>query len=101
MNHIHPAGWLSSAFYVEVPEESHDPELRRGWLQFGEARYAAPGQQAEHAIQPVVGRLALFPSYLWHGTTPLGGDAPRTTVAFDAVPVTGAPARQARPQSSS
>ena len=93
VNHIHPAGWLSSAFYVEVPEESHDQELRRGWLQFGEARYAAPGQQAEHAIQPVVGRLALFPSYLWHGTTPLGGDAPRTTIAFDAVPVSRAPSR--------
>jgi hypothetical protein len=27
----------------------------------------------------------LFPSYLWHGTTPITGDQPRMTVAFDVV----------------
>ena len=34
------------------------------------------------------GRLVLFPSYMWHGTTPITGDAPRLTIAFDAVPAT-------------
>jgi hypothetical protein len=28
----------------------------------------------------------LFPSYMWHGTTPITGDQPRMTIAFDAVP---------------
>ncbi|WP_375251270.1 putative 2OG-Fe(II) oxygenase [Sphingomonas sp.] len=30
--------------------------------------------------------LALFPSYLWHGTEPFTGNAPRLTIAFDLLP---------------
>ena len=42
------------------------------------------GAVPEHFIQPRAGRLVLFPSYLWHGTTPIHGSEPRMTVAFDA-----------------
>jgi len=28
----------------------------------------------------------LFPSYMWHGTQPFGGEQDRLTVAFDIVP---------------
>jgi hypothetical protein len=28
----------------------------------------------------------LFPSYMWHGTVPFGGDTTRLTIAFDIVP---------------
>jgi len=38
------------------------------------------------AVQPVPGRLVLFPSYMWHGTIPLDASSARTTIAFDAVP---------------
>ena len=31
-------------------------------------------------------RLALFPSYMWHGTVPFTGAKPRLTFAFDLVP---------------
>jgi hypothetical protein len=33
--------------------------------------------------------LALFPSYMWHGTVPFSGapDDRRLTIAFDAVPL--------------
>jgi hypothetical protein len=37
-------------------------------------------------IEPRVGRLILFPSYYWHGTTPFSEEADRLTVAFDVVP---------------
>ena len=37
-------------------------------------------------IQVRVGRLVLFPSYMWHGTVPFEADQPRMTVAFDVVP---------------
>lgn len=88
VNHIHPRGWLSSAYYVAVPLETGDVSARSGWIKFGEPRFAQPRAESRHFIQPVAGRLVLFPSYMWHGTVPLQGDEPRLTVAFDAVPET-------------
>jgi tetratricopeptide (TPR) repeat protein len=86
INHIHPEGWLSSAFYVQVPEEAADVVQKAGWLKFGEPGQATSILPPLGTVQPVPGRLVLFPSYLWHGTTPLARDATRLTVAFDAVP---------------
>jgi Flp pilus assembly protein TadD len=86
VNHIHPQGWLSSAYYVSVPPEVDDGASRSGWLKFGEPRFAVPGLAPLLHIQPKPGRLVLFPSYLWHGTEALRDDAPRLSVAFDAVP---------------
>ena len=86
VNHIHPEGWVSSAYYASVPGEVDDSTLRSGWLKFGEPRFAVPGLAPFLEVQPRPGRLVLFPSYLWHGTHALRGDAPRMSVAFDAVP---------------
>ena len=85
VNHVHPEGWLSSAYYAEVPDEVNDQSLRSGWIKFGEPRFPIPGAAAEKFVQPRVGKLVLFPSYMWHGTTPIHGDEPRMTIAFDAV----------------
>jgi Flp pilus assembly protein TadD len=87
VNHIHPAGWLSSAYYVSVPPEVADPQLKSGWIKFGEPKSAVPGIGAAHFVQPQAGRLVLFPSYMWHGTNAIQGDEPRLTVAFDAAPL--------------
>ena len=81
VNHFHPDGWLSSAYYVDVPPEAADPNTRSGWIKFGEPRYEVPGADAARFIQPRPGRLVLFPSYMWHGTTAIQGDAPRLTTA--------------------
>ena len=35
-NHIHPAGWFSSAFYVALPDEAERGEPPAGWLSLGE-----------------------------------------------------------------
>lgn len=86
VNHIHPHGWLSSAYYVSVPAESDDPEARSGWIKFGEPRFAAPNATASRFVQPRPGRLVLFPSYMWHGTVPLRDNETRLTIAFDALP---------------
>jgi uncharacterized protein (TIGR02466 family) len=86
VNHNHPEGWISSAYYVQVPEEVADENARRGWIKFGEPGIPIPGADAEHYVQPRPGRLVLFPSYMWHGTMPIEGDAPRMTIAFDMVP---------------
>jgi hypothetical protein len=86
VNHIHPQGWISSAYYVSVPAEVEDTSMRSGWIKFGEPRFPMPNGEAGRFVQPRPGMLVLFPSYLWHGTTPIHGDEARLTIAFDAVP---------------
>jgi Flp pilus assembly protein TadD len=86
VNHIHPQGWISSAYYVSVPQEVRDEGAKSGWIKFGEPRLAMPGVDAAHFVMPRAGRLVLFPSYMWHGTNPIRGAEQRLSVAFDAVP---------------
>ena len=89
VNHLHPEGWISSAYYVSVPDEVRDSDLMSGWIKFGETRLPVPGANAEHFVQPRAGLLVLFPSYMWHGTNAIHGSEPRLTIAFDAVPAPG------------
>lgn len=89
INHIHPDGWISSCYYVSVPEAAKDQTARQGWIKFGEPPFDATLKQPiRRTIQPAPGRLVLFPSYTWHGTVPFHDRAPRTTIAFDVVPAT-------------
>ncbi|MHB8528726.1 MAG: putative 2OG-Fe(II) oxygenase [Caulobacteraceae bacterium] len=84
-DHVHPRGWLSSAFYVSLP--SAVERGREGWLKFGEPGVpTAPALGPEHFVKPEPGLLALFPSYMWHGTIPFGGAEARLTIAFDVIP---------------
>ena len=81
-DHVHPEGWLSSAFYVRAPKG----QGREGWLKFGEpGTPTAPPLEPEHWIEPEPGMLVLFPSYMWHGTAPFMADGTRLTCAFDLV----------------
>jgi len=89
VNHIHPEGWISSAYYVAVPDEVQDSNLMSGWIKFGETRLPVPGANAEHFVKPRAGLLVLFPSYMWHGTNAIHGCEPRLTIAFDSVPTEG------------
>lgn len=81
-NHVHPAGWISSALYVALPPDIGENES--GVLTLGDA--SAPNFPIEsppfRTVEPRPGRLALFPSYMWHGTRPFG-EGERLTVAFD------------------
>jgi tetratricopeptide (TPR) repeat protein len=82
LNHVHPEGWLSSAFYIRTPEG----EGREGWIKFGEpGTPTSPKLEAEHWIRPEPGMLVLFPSYMWHGTAPFSSEETRLTCAFDLV----------------
>jgi len=83
-NHLHPEGWISSCYYVTVPGETDNDQTRNGWIKFGEPSLELPLKNPiRRAVQPVPGRLVLFPSYMWHGTVPLQANSPRTTIAFD------------------
>jgi Flp pilus assembly protein TadD len=89
VNHYHNEGWISSAYYVAVPEETSDEGLKSGWLKLGEPRFPTPGAGVGCFVRPVAGQVVLFPSYMWHGTTPIHGPQLRTALSFDAVPSGG------------
>jgi len=84
-SHVHPQGWLSSAYYVELPEAGG--ASRAGWLKFGEPGMARPVCAADHFVEPRPGTLVLFPSCFWHGTVPFTGGGRRLTAAFDVLPI--------------
>jgi Flp pilus assembly protein TadD len=86
INHVHPMGWLSSAYYVEVPHQPEHAQPSAGWLKFGEPDMPMPGCTPDHFVAPEPGMLVLFPSYLWHGTVPFEHGEQRLTAAFDVVP---------------
>lgn len=86
-NHIHPMGWISSAYYVAVPDEAADTASNPGWFKMGETNLQLGRfEKVQRLVQPKVGSLVLFPSYFWHGTVPFRSQAERMTVAFDVVP---------------
>ena len=86
-DHFHPQGWLSSAFYVEVPETALDAGDKQGWIRFGRPPISTnPPMEAGHEVRPQPGRLVLFPSYMWHGTVPFSTEERRLTIAFDVIP---------------
>lgn len=84
VNHVHPEGWISSAYYVAVPDQQTG---KGGWIKFGEPPFQTePALDPLKWIEPKPGLLALFPSYMWHGTHPIGDGGPRITAPFDVVP---------------
>jgi tetratricopeptide (TPR) repeat protein len=88
VNHVHPEGWISSAYYVSVPEETKTASNKAGWIKFGEPPYdTLPPSPPEKWIQPEAGMLVLFPSFVWHGTEPIHDGSVRVTAPFDVVPV--------------
>jgi tetratricopeptide (TPR) repeat protein len=81
--HTHPRGWLSTAFYVALPDEARMGPAPAGHIQFG----APPPElglalEPWHTVAPKPGRMAIFPSTTWHGTVPFE-DGERLIVAFD------------------
>lgn len=88
VNHYHPQGWISSACYLQLPSAVTEGG-GEGWLKFGEPAFPTrPALAPEYFVRPEPGLLALFPSYMWHGTVPFSGEPgdTRLTMAFDVVP---------------
>ena len=81
--HTHAMGWLSTAFYVTLPGPEQIGAAPAGHIAFG----TPPAElgldlQPFCVIKPAPGRMAIFPSYMWHGTVPFD-DGERMVVAFD------------------
>jgi len=87
--HTHPLGWISGVYYVRVPEGMRNDNPEAGVLEFGmppEHFYFTSHPQLR-CVEPVEGRLVLFPSYCFHRTLPFAADGKRISVAFDVVPL--------------
>ncbi|MBL6937923.1 MAG: tetratricopeptide repeat protein [Alphaproteobacteria bacterium] len=92
-SHVHDQGWISSAYYVSLPEEVASGETDQGALQFAQSRFKlGRNDRVSRTVQPAAGKLVLFPSYFWHGTVPFESNNMRLTVAFDVTP--GKPVRR-------
>lgn len=78
--HVHDQGWLSSVFYVHIAAKEG---ASIGTLTLGEPQPSLEtGLPPLLTVEPVQGRLVLFPSHLWHGTREFEGEE-RLTIAFD------------------
>ena len=78
---------MSSAYYARLPAVGDDAwRAHEGWIQFGvPPEMYGIDLPPRRLVEPEVGRLVLFPSYLFHGTLPFSaGD--RLTAAFDYLP---------------
>ncbi|MBY0423660.1 MAG: tetratricopeptide repeat protein, partial [Parvularculaceae bacterium] len=91
-SHIHHAGWLSSACYIDLPPEVASPAVDAGAATPGALLFGVPDESLglaltpRRVVVPARGKLAIFPSYFWHGTEPFESRRHRLTVAFDASP---------------
>lgn len=92
--HHHPLGEMSGVVYLGLPEGMQDTDPEAGALVFGRppARFVPPRPPTEHLVLPSPGRVALFPSHLWHSTRPFTAEGARISLSFDAVYGRGPPA---------
>lgn len=86
--HLHPVGWLSGVYYLQLPAEIGNDPAKAGWLEFGVPpdRLSVASPPGFYAVEPKAGRLVLFPSYFYHRTRSFVSKQPRISIAFDAVP---------------
>lgn len=81
--HTHPLGWLSTAFYVSLPPSDQLGPEPAGHIAFGTPpAELGLGLEPYCTIKPRPGRLAVFPSTMWHGTIPFE-QGERLVIAFD------------------
>jgi len=90
--HIHISGWLSGAYYVDVPSVVDDPAAgEAGWIKFGPPRadIRLRRETLQRTLKPEPGLMATFPSYIWHDTVPLPPEntEQRLVLAYDLNPV--------------
>jgi Tfp pilus assembly protein PilF len=88
--HLHPAAWISGVHYAALPAEvREDDPAQEGWLELGAPPDDFPLSVAPvvSRIAPRVGRLVLFPSYLYHRTLPFTSEEERVSLAMDAIPL--------------
>jgi uncharacterized protein (TIGR02466 family) len=89
LSHTHPLGWLSGVYYVSLPENMQRDNPEAGALEFGmpPEHFYYTSHPELRRVEPVEGRLVLFPSYCFHRTLPFAADGKRISISFDVVPL--------------
>ncbi|WP_420145399.1 putative 2OG-Fe(II) oxygenase, partial [Sphingobium sp.] len=84
--HTHPRGWISAVCYISRPAQDALGPAPAGWLELGtpppELGLSLPPLRQ---VEPIAGRIALFPSTMWHHTIGFSAGE-RLTIAFDVRP---------------
>ncbi|HEY0113784.1 MAG TPA: putative 2OG-Fe(II) oxygenase [Allosphingosinicella sp.] len=87
VSHRHPKGWISGVYYVSGSQAAgrgiYPGALLLGSLDPDECDGPLPW--TVRTVEPVPGRLVMFPSYLPHGTEPAAEEGTRISIAFDVV----------------
>jgi hypothetical protein len=94
--HIHPDGWISGVYYVDLPKLECADGGTEGDIEFGVFPFNDKTPNFDgHCwrIRPEAGTLLLFPSYYAHRTWPTKVSDWRLSIAFDVIP--SAPANDA------
>ena len=88
--HMHPFGWMSGVYYVDVPDAVSAGADSDGCLILGLSDRLLSAEAAaavgHHLVRPRPGLLALFPSHSYHRTFPHRAAGKRICVAFDIEP---------------
>lgn len=88
--HMHPLGWASGGYYVEVPDAVQHDDSPAGCLAFGLPDQPIGRTAAEsfgtRLVRPYPGLLNLFPSHAYHRTYPHGANGRRICIAYDLIP---------------
>jgi tetratricopeptide (TPR) repeat protein len=89
-SHNHPSGWLSGVIYLKMPENLDRDEGAITFTLHGRDYPILNEDIPSIRHSPQEGDLVLFPSSLFHYTSPFHSDAERQCVAFDLCPRPGA-----------
>lgn len=86
--HVHPTGWMSGVYYVQLPPSLGDGGHNQnyaGWIEFGRPgeHFRLTREPPVELVRPEAGAGLFFPSYLYHRTIPFDGETPRISIAFD------------------
>jgi len=81
--HYHSSSSVAGVYYVAAPEALFRSDSKDGCLVF-----PSDGIKllVERFVEPIPGRLVLFPGYLPHRTTPIRCDGERISIAFNTIP---------------
>ena len=84
--HIHKEGWLSGSLYLEIPDDINTGEGDIIFSLTG-ANYPTDNKLfPQKRVSVSKGLVILFPSALFHYTTPFNSETNRVTLAFDIIP---------------
>ena len=83
VSHMHPSGWLSGVFYINVPSKIKGAEAGIEFSLHGDSCEIINTDIPNILITPENGDLVLFPSSLYHKTIPFNSNENRIIIAFD------------------